>query len=202
MTNPDFGRKATLVGDLVTLRPVTPTDLPTLYDALRDADTLRLTGTVRSLDEPPPWTLGELQEIYLRWMTATDRIAWAVEENAGHSVIGECVLMDLDERNLSCATRIWLSSHRDRGLGTEAIRLALAHAFEDHGLHRVELEVYAFNPRARHVYEKVGFRREGVRREALHYEGQWIDAELMGLLAHEWSQAAAAGPTHSPPDGA
>ena len=64
----------------------------------------------------------------------------------------------------------------------------MRHAFEDQGLNRVELEVYDFNPRARHVYEKVGFVHEGVRRQALLFEDAWIDAHGMSILAHEWSE--------------
>ena len=50
------------------------------------------------------------------------------------------------------------------------------------GLHRIELEVYAFNPRARRVYEKVGFVKEGTLRDALLWDGKWVDAEIMSLL--------------------
>lgn len=55
--------------------------------------------------------------------------------------------------------------------------------FETLGLHRIELEVFAFNPRARHVYETAGFVYEGTRRDALLWEGQWVDAHLMAVLS-------------------
>jgi RimJ/RimL family protein N-acetyltransferase len=73
-----------------------------------------------------------------------------------------------------------------RGFGTEATRLVLGHAFDTVGINRAELEVYEFNPRARHVYEKVGFVYEGTKRQALRWDGQWIDAALMAMLADEW----------------
>jgi RimJ/RimL family protein N-acetyltransferase len=76
--------------------------------------------------------------------------------------------------------------YRDRGLGGEAVRLVLAHAFGTVGLHRVELEVYAFNPRAQSVYERAGFVREGVRRDALYWDGEYTDAITMAILAHDW----------------
>ena len=75
---------------------------------------------------------------------------------------------------------------RDRGLGTEATRLIVGYGFERLGLHRISLEVYAFNPRARRAYEKAGFRPEGVLRESLRYDGEWIDATVMSILAPEW----------------
>ena len=40
----------------------------------------------------------------------------------------------------------------------------LRHGFEILRMHRIELGVYAFNPRAIHVYEKLGFKREGTLR--------------------------------------
>jgi RimJ/RimL family protein N-acetyltransferase len=61
----------------------------------------------------------------------------------------------------------------------------MGHAFGV-GLHRVELDVYAFNTRARHVYEKLGFVLEGTKREALRFDDGWVDCHVMGLLASEW----------------
>jgi RimJ/RimL family protein N-acetyltransferase len=102
--------------------------------------------------------------------------------------IGEVVLNELDVNNRSCGFRILVGAaeHRSHGYGTEAIRLVLDHAFGTVGLHRVQLEVYDFNPRARHVYEKVGFVYEGTKRHALCWEGQWIDAHLMAILSSDW----------------
>ncbi|WP_022925366.1 GNAT family N-acetyltransferase [Serinicoccus marinus] len=63
------------------------------------------------------------------------------------------------------------------------------------GLHRVGLEVYAFNPRTRRVYEKVGFVLEGTQREALRYADGWVDCHVMGLLASDWAARPDRGPT-------
>lgn len=49
-------------------------------------------------------------------------------------------------------------------------------------------EVYAFNPRARHVYEQAGFVHEGTLRDALLIDGTWVDAHVMGILADEWRE--------------
>jgi RimJ/RimL family protein N-acetyltransferase len=131
--------------------------------------------------------MAELEDIYRRWAVAEDRIVWAIVDHDSGEVVGESVLNDLDLGNRSCGFRIWISGARNKGLGTEATRLTMRHAFADQGLNRVELEVYDFNPRARHVYEKVGFVHEGVKRQALRYEGGWIDAHVMSILACEWA---------------
>jgi RimJ/RimL family protein N-acetyltransferase len=69
----------------------------------------------------------------------------------------------------------------------------LAHAFGTVGLHRIELDVYAFNPRAQAVYERAGFVREGVRRDALRWDGEYTDAITMAILAPDWRAAGNGG---------
>ncbi len=91
------------------------------------------------------------------------RLDLAVAGKAGGGCAGEAVLNQWDPGNDSRNFRILIGPDgRDRGLGTEATRLIVGYGFERLGLHRVSLEVYAFNPRARRAYEKAGFRAEGI----------------------------------------
>jgi RimJ/RimL family protein N-acetyltransferase len=179
----DFTRKPALAGDLVTLRPARRSDAAVLHGYLDDREVSRLTGAGQ-----PAWTVQQLEDVYDRWSTADDRIVWVIIDNSTGNVVGESVLNDLDCHSRWCNFRIWISAARDRGLGTEATRLTLRHAFEEQGLNRVELQVYDFNPRARHVYEKVGFVLEGTKRQALLFDGTWVDAHDMAILAEEWNQ--------------
>jgi RimJ/RimL family protein N-acetyltransferase len=57
--------------------------------------------------------------------------------------------------------------------------------FQTLALHRIELEVLTSNERAIRCYEAVGFRREGVRRDAELYPDGWKDFLYMGLLASD-----------------
>lgn len=184
----DFSTTPTLTGDLVVLRPAGRADAGRLHELLGDPEVSRLTGAAHSAEDlsAVPWTVEQLEEIYDRWARADDRLVWVVVERSSGTVVGEVLLLDHDPGNRSCGFRIWLSGARDRGLGTEATRLAVGHAFDGLGLHRVQLEVYAFNPRARRVYEKVGFVHEGTQREALLFDGEWVDAHVMGILEQDW----------------
>lgn len=177
-----FADKPTLPGKLVTLRPVCAADAVSLATAA-DSEVNRLTGTRRSFSP------AELERWYATRGEHDDRLDLAIVERANDECIGEVVLMNLDVYNRSCAFRIALINDQafGRGLGTEATRLVLAHAFDIVGVHRIDLEVYAFNPRARHVYEKVGFIHEGTKRHALYWDGEWIDAHVMAILAEEWA---------------
>jgi RimJ/RimL family protein N-acetyltransferase len=95
------------------------------------------------------------------------------------------VLNQLDAPNASMNFRIALWSEADcgQGYGTEATRAVVGFGLDVLGLHRIQLDVFSFNPRAKRVYEKCGFRTEGRRRDALRWDGEWIDADTMAILA-------------------
>ncbi|MFE5539098.1 GNAT family N-acetyltransferase [Streptomyces sp. NPDC056492] len=180
---PDFLTKPDLRGERVLLRPVTADDVPALLPMFGDADASRLTG---GHDDGEP-DEARLRAWYDSRCVQDDRLDLAVVEQSTGNVIGEAVLNEWEPGNESCSFRICLvPGAYGQGLGTEATRLIVGHGFEQLGLHRVSLEVYAFNPRARRVYEKVGFVAEGVLRDALLWEGERVDAVLMSILAPEW----------------
>jgi RimJ/RimL family protein N-acetyltransferase len=194
MAKAPFAHKPTLTGDLVVLRPYRDEDLPHLKAAIDDPEVGRLTGSVHSPDEVDEYPLDKLREWYSTRNEQTDRLDLMVVDRATGTCVGEVVLNDWDPGNETCNFRILLGpSGQGRGLGTEATRLLLGYAFEHLPLHRIELEVYAFNPRAQRAYEKAGFVAEGRRRDALLYDGERVDAIVMSVLRPEWLAADAAG---------
>jgi RimJ/RimL family protein N-acetyltransferase len=76
--------------------------------------------------------------------------------------------------------------YRGHGYGYEAMTLTLQFAYQEINLHRVQLTVFSYNTRAIRLYEKLGFQREGVFREALLRDGARHDMYLYGLLRDEW----------------
>jgi RimJ/RimL family protein N-acetyltransferase len=181
-TMADFTFKPTLTGDRVVLRPFTPGDIPVMQALLDDPELRLLTGST-------DLTFGDVTEWYATRNSQTDRLDLAVTDRQTGECVGEAVLNEWSPNNRSCSFRIAIGpAGRGRGLGTEAVRLIVGYGFEQLGLHRISLEVYAFNPRARHVYEKVGFTTEGVLRDALHHDGAWVDATVMSILAPEWAR--------------
>src|ERR1700722_15232338 len=70
---------------------------------------------------------------------------------------------------------------RGHGLGLRLIRATLAQA-RAAGFVRVELDVHADNARAIALYEKVGFVREGVARDAVFVDGEYCDAINMAIV--------------------
>lgn len=182
--------KPVLEGELVRLRPFCEEDLVPMGRALADPEVLRMTGSVHSPEEAEgrPSVLDEAGVAWYRSRNeAADRLDLALVDRSLGTCVGEAVLNDYDAGNMSCNFRILIGPEgRERGLGTEATRLVVQYGFEMLGLHRVELSAYAFNERALRVYEKVGFRTEGVLREAFRFGESWVDVIIMALLASEW----------------
>ncbi|WNG41102.1 GNAT family N-acetyltransferase [Archangium violaceum] len=178
-----FSHKPVLRGVHAVLRPFRQEDIPSLWAMLHDPECIRFTGSRGE------YTRESVDAWYSNRGEVSERLDLAIADVATDACLGEVVLNNLSEVNRSCGFRICLAGPHafGRGLGTEATRLILRHAFETVGLHRVELEVYDFNPRARHVYEKAGFVLEGIRRQSLFWEGAWHDTLIMAVLAHEWA---------------
>jgi RimJ/RimL family protein N-acetyltransferase len=79
--------------------------------------------------------------------------------------------------------------YQGQGYGTETIHWMLNWAFKTANLHRVELFVLGWNEGARRLYERIGFLKEGRKRQCLWKDGEWWDAIQMGMLVDEWEQA-------------
>lgn len=184
-----FSHKPTLEGLLVRLRPIQGQDAELFHRLIQDPDIAVLTGSVHSsTPQQSRWSMESLRSIYEQWSTSDDRLVLAVIEQKTGAMVGEVVLNDLHEENRSCGFRTLIGPDgRGKGLGTEATRMIIRYGLHSLGLHRISLEVYDFNPRARHVYEKVGFTHEGTGRDALWFEDRWIDVHYMSILESDIS---------------
>ena len=68
----------------------------------------------------------------------------------------------------------------------EAIRLVLELAFDKYQMNRVAIGVVAENYEALRVYERVGFKKEGIQEQGYLYKGRYIDFVMMRMLRNEW----------------
>ena len=81
----------------------------------------------------------------------------------------------------------WIDHHHaGRGLMPESLVTLMRFAFEDLGLHRVQVSIIPRNGPSRRVVEKVGLRHEGVAERYLEINGVWEDHMRFALTAEEW----------------
>jgi RimJ/RimL family protein N-acetyltransferase len=185
--------QAELTGERVLLRQLTEDYFDAYLPMLRVPESLRLTGSHGAITD----------EQTRNWLATRegqdDRADWAIVSSEDGAFLGEAVLNELSVPNESMNFRILLAGPHvfDHGYGTEATGLVVDYGLDVVGLHRISLGAYMFNPRALRVYEKCGFVREGVSRDALRADDEWHDQVDMAILATDprpLSAAASAAP--------
>lgn len=172
-----------IAGRLVALRRPHTDDMTAVVRWYRDPEVARLTRY-----QSRQMTQADVERFFNVRMLAPDALAYSIVELPTGRLIGFTTFSALDGDNGSVMFHITLGE-RDawgRGLGTEATRLMVGHAFERLGLHRVGLTVFSYNERAIRAYQKAGFRIEGRLRDAILRDGHYFDEVQMGLLADEW----------------
>lgn len=134
-----------------------------------------------------PQTVSQAENFHKRGREQ-GRYAFMLRLLSDDTPIGNFSLKGFDWRNRSCEVGIAIGEpdYWGQGYGTEAMQIGLRYAFLELNLHRVELEVLASNERAIHSYEKVGFQREAVKRQALFRDGAYQDFVVMGILRDDW----------------
>jgi RimJ/RimL family protein N-acetyltransferase len=113
---------------------------------------------------------------------------WAIHDEAERH-IGFIGLHEINWRNRWATGGLVLGERAawGRGYATDAVRVRTKFAFGELNLHRIE--GHTMNPAMKRVYEKCGYRHEGVARRKFWRDGRWHDAELFGILEEDWSAA-------------
>ncbi len=135
------------------------------------------------------FTKEEVTSFFLKSLEENDRYFFLIVSPDG-KIIGESVVNEIDW-DLRCANfriAIYHPQERGKGIGTWATQATRDFAFEKLKLHRLELDVYSFNPGAERVYTKAGFKREGILRDAVRDGVRYADDILMSILEEEWRE--------------
>lgn len=105
--------------------------------------------------------------------------------------VGAAFSFDLDDQRGNVEIGYWIDPDaQGEGYATAAAALLVEYLFDERRLHKVNARVLAFNDGSRRVLEKLGFEREGRRREDFYVDGEYVHADLYGLLADEWRGGA------------
>lgn len=179
-----------LTGDKVRLIAMDADRDPALYRQwARDAEFLQLfnTGPARAL---PAATLAE--EIRNSAETPTE-FFFAIQTLTDARVIGVTDLsVNWTHQDAYFGIGIGARADWGQGYGSDATRVIARFGFEELNLHRITLNVFEYNLRAIHVYEKLGFVVEGRLRQRLTRHGRRWDMVFMGLLRDEWQRRSTA----------
>jgi RimJ/RimL family protein N-acetyltransferase len=138
-------------------------------------------------------------EEHLRAIADPDN-EYLVASNEGHTIDGFAILQGIQSEHHSVHLKRIAIRTPNLGYGRLLLEYAMRRAFLHHHAHRLWLDVFETNTRARRIYEGYGFRYDGVLREAILRDGAYHTLALMSLLDREYtarqqrrSQAVTAG---------
>lgn len=103
--------------------------------------------------------------------------------------IGKIYLSRIDTHEDSLdITRVYIADldHRGHGYGEEALRLILEYAFINLHMERVTIDHFEGNKIAAALYEKIGFKNEGLMRNAGKKNGKYVNLQLKSMLRAEY----------------
>lgn len=162
----------------IYLRPLCELDAPFILESTLDKEIRYMTGTNSN------FSLEQIQSHIENINNDSSRYDFAICLKSNNEMIGELSILDIDEKNKKAGFRISMNaiSLTGKGYGTEAIKIVLSFVFEQLQLNRLQLEVFSHNLRGIRAYEKVGFVKEGVLRQALYYNNAYSDEIIMAIL--------------------
>ena len=117
-------------------------------------------------------------------MNDPDWLYWIAEHR--DSPAGHVILRGIQAVNHSIELMRIVVSEPGRGLGRKILEAVLSKAFDELAAHRLWLDVFEHNARARHVYRSVGFVEEGVLRECVKQQEGYASLVVMSILEDEY----------------
>lgn len=178
--------KQLLMGENIDLTEFTTEDEPVLYEACKNSDYMHYA----CLSAPGPTSYSQGQELTRHennYMSFQKGIIFAIRNKEGKVVgtIGSNML-DHRNRNLMIGLEVFHSKERGKGYGSEAIRLFTDYAFLEMNMHRVYLGCFEFNSQAGYLYERLGFKPEGINRDFVYRNGRYYSEKAFGVVKKDW----------------
>lgn len=170
---------------MIHLREITADDLPVFTKWRNDPELIScLESPFRYIN---PETDLKWFDQYLGKRETNVRCA-ICHDNKSSQIIGSIGLLNIDSisRKADFYLMIGEKENREKGIGTAATKQMIRHAFSNMNLNRIQLTVLETNTEAYHVYEKVGFIKEGVQREAVYKNGKYVNLVIMSILKNEF----------------
>lgn len=131
--------------------------------------------------------VGQWSEDRHRSTLAGSDARYYVSESEAGEVEAYVILRGLKEDSRGIEIKRVVVGTPERGLGRRILTEIIRIAFTELGAHRLFLDVFEDNARARHLYESLGFKYEGVMRESAQRDGRWFNLHLMSILESEYN---------------
>lgn len=182
-----------LHGRRIVMRPLGVSDFRNWSEVRqRNADWLNVWEPIRHANLPDP-TVDRSAFVARCAQRDRDRANGTAYQFAifvDHRVAGEVNLNNVVRGAMqSCTVGYWIDQrHAGNGYVAEGVVTVMQFAFEQLGLHRVEICIVPRNSNSRRVVEKLGLRDEGTALRYLEINGVWEDHVRYGMTSEEWTE--------------
>jgi diamine N-acetyltransferase len=129
------------------------------------------------------------EDQHLRMLADPDAVYIVAEEPSGR-IAGFAILRGLLSEHRQVELKRIAVRTPNQGIGRQLLTEVADRAFGEHSAHRLFLDVFVTNDRARHVYQNFGFRKEGIMRDVIYRDGAYHSLILMSLLETEYRCAS------------
>ena len=173
------------IDDDLELRQRLPEDVEELF-ALTDANRTYLMQWLPWLDHclAPDDTLRNIES---SMHDAVEGVALAVSIFERGRIVGVTGFNSIDRNNRLGQIGYWLGhEHQGRGIMTRAVKAMVAYGFSPLGLNRITITVATENRGSRAIAERLGFRFEGIAREAEWLYKRVVDHAVYALTRDDW----------------
>ncbi len=169
---------------MISLRTLHMNDIPIFLEIRNDcADFLHDNRRFQLFDVLQWW-----KENWGAYTYAQDNALVYNAIDVGSKMIGY-VRAKQDHRNKTVTLGVDIhKDHRRRGYAQAAYQELFKYYFEQRKFNRIELEVIVTNPAAEALYYKLGFKPEGIRRQAVKRDDIYLDSRMMSILREEWEE--------------
>lgn len=173
-----------LEGERVQLRPLTPNDLNPVYlQWLNDEEVSRYNSHATF-----PNTKEKMEAYYHSLQDNNRNVVLAIIDKATCRHIGNVALQQINwiSKNAEFAILLGDKEFWGKGIGEEAAILIVDYGFKRLNLHRVYCGTLQGNEGMKKLAKKLCMKEEGLRREAIFKNGNYLDIIEFGVLKDEF----------------
>ena len=168
-----------LKDDKVLLRAMEEDDARVLMELINDPE---IENSVYG------WSYPVSLESQKRWISNLKNdttVRYAIDYN--DSMVGVAIISSIDMKNRIANMNIKLQKlARGKGVATHAIALLIHYCFEELNLHCLTANVIERNSDSRKLWERFGFKKDGIMRERVYKNGKYHNIVAYSLLKDEF----------------
>ena len=172
--------KQLLSNGLITLRPLEPTDLDTLYKWENDTALWVVSDTVAPYSRAALW---QYLEAYTGDIYAQRQLRLMITLTCDGTPVGTIDFLNFDPLNNRAELGLFIDdAHRGKGLGRQALEQLTSYAREHLGLRQLYVYIALDNTACLNLFENYGYHRVGVIQSWVKRGKDYLDVALLQML--------------------